>query len=314
MVVAADPGRLRRRSPRYGLVKVLVTGRDGQVAQSLNERRNGHPQLEFLFAARPETDLAIPGSIAKAIETARPEVVINAAAYTDVDRAEDEPELAWRVNADAAAEAALAASAIGARIIQLSTDYVFDGKKSDPYVETDPTNPQNVYGASKLAGEERVRSANSRHLILRTSWVVSPFGRNFVKTIIGAAASRDVLTVVDDQRGRPTSALDLAGALVGIVDRWHGGDDVGLGATYHVAGSGGASWFDLAVATMEECRRLGAPAAEIRPIGSSEWPTRASRPRNSVLDGSRFERTFGFALPNWRKSLPVLVKRILECK
>jgi dTDP-4-dehydrorhamnose reductase len=151
-------------------------------------------------------------------------------------------------------------------------------------------------------------------LILRTSWVVSPFGRNFVKTIIGAAASRDVLTVVDDQRGRPTSALDLAGALVGIVDRWHGGDDVGLGATYHVAGSGEASWFDLAAATMEECRRLGAPAAQIRPIGSSEWPTRASRPRNSVLDGSRFERTFGFALPNWRKSLPVLVKRILECK
>ena len=293
-------------------MKVLVTGRDGQVAQSLNERRNDHPQLELLFAARPDTDLSIPGSIAKAIETARPDVVINAAAYTDVDRAEAEPELAWRVNADAAAEAALAAAAVGARVIQLSTDYVFDGRKSDPYIETDPPNPQNVYGASKLGGEERVRSANSRHLILRTSWVVSPFGRNFLKTIIGAAASRDVLTVVDDQHGRPTSALDLAGALVAIVDRWHCGDDVGLGATYHLAGSGGASWFDLAAATMEECRRLGAPAAEVRPIGSSEWPTRASRPHNSILDCSRCERDFGFQLRPWREWLPAIVQRILR--
>ena len=293
-------------------MKVLVTGRDGQVAQSLNELKKDHPHLELLFAARPDTDLSISGSIAEAIETVRPEVVINAAAYTDVDRAEDEPELAWRVNAAAAGEAALAASAVGARIIQLSTDYVFDGKKSEPYVETDPTNPQNVYGASKLGGEERVRSANSRHLILRTSWVVSPFGRNFVKTIIGAAASRDVLAVVEDQRGRPTSALDLARALVGIVDRWHGGDDVGLGATYHVAGSDEASWFDLAAATMEECRRLGAPAAEIRPIGTSEWPTRASRPRNSVLDCSRCERDFGFQLRPWREWLSAIVQRILR--
>jgi dTDP-4-dehydrorhamnose reductase len=292
-------------------VKVLVTGREGQLAQSLNERRNDHPQLELLFAARPETDLSIPGSIAKAIEAARPDVVINAAAYTDVDRAEDEPELAWRINAEAAGEAALAAAAVDARIIQLSTDYVFDGSKSEPYVEADPVNPRNVYGASKLAGEERVRSTNSRHLILRTSWVVSPFGRNFVKTIIGAAASREVLTVVDDQHGRPTSALDLAGALVGIVGRWHAGDGVGLGSTYHVAGSGEASWFDLAVATMDECRRLGAPAAELRPIGSSEWPTRAARPHNSVLDCSRFERDFGFALPAWQSSLRGIVQRIV---
>jgi dTDP-4-dehydrorhamnose reductase len=292
-------------------VKVLVTGRDGQLAQSLNERRNDHPELQFLFVARPDTDLSIQGSIAKAIEAARPDVVINAAAYTDVDRAEDEPELAYRINAEAAGEAARAAAEIGVPIIQLSTDYVFDGNKSEPYVEADPVNPQNVYGASKLAGEQRVRSANSRHLILRTSWVVSPFGRNFVKTIIGAAASRDVLTVVDDQRGRPTSALDLAGALVGIIDRWHGGDDVGLGSTYHVAGSGEGSWFDLAAATMDECRRLGAPVAELRPTETSQWPTRAARPHNSVLDCSRFEQDFGFALPAWRLSLCTIVQRIV---
>lgn len=313
MVVAADPGRqLSRRAARYGLVKVLVTGRDGQVAQSLNERRNDHPHLELLFAARPDTDLSIPGSIAKAIETARPEVVINAAAYTDVDRAEDEPELAWRVNADAAAEAALAASAVGARIIQLSTDYVFDGKKDGAYVEDDPTNPPNVYGASKLAGEGRVRSANARHMILRTSWVISPFGHNFVKSIIAAARTRDALTVVDDQRGRPTSALDLAGALLRIVERWAGGDEMGLGSTYHLTGGGEASWFELATATMNQCRRLGAPAADVRPIASSDWPTRARRPRNSVQDDSRFERDFGFALPPWRESLPALVQRILR--
>ena len=293
-------------------MKVLVTGRDGQVAQSLSECGNGHPQLELLFAARPDADLSIPGSIAKAIAAARPDVVINAAAYTDVDRAEDEPELAYRINADGAGEAALAASAIGARIIQLSTDYVFDGKKSQPYVEADPTNPLNVYGVSKLAGEERVRSANARHLILRTSWVVSPFGRNFVKTMIGAARSRDVLTVVDDQRGRPTSALDLADALIGIVERWRGGDDVGLGSTYHVAGTSEASWFDLAGEIMNKSRRLGGPSAEIRPIRTSDWSARAQRPLNTVLDTSRFEEDFHTGLPFWRRSLPMIVCRIIQ--
>ena len=293
-------------------MKVLVTGRHGQLAQSLNERGSDHPQLELLFAARPDTDLSIPGSVAAAIAAARPDVVINAAAYTDVDRAEDEPEFAHRINADGAGEAARAAADIGAPIIQLSTDYVFDGKKTEPYVEADPTNPQNVYGASKLAGEERVRSANARHLILRTSWVVSPFGRNFVKTMIDAARSRDVLTVVDDQHGRPTSALDLADALFTIIHQWSVGGEGGLGRTYHIAGTGQASWFDLAGEIMNESRRLGGPSAEIRPIPSSDWSVRAQRPLNSVLDTSRFEQDFHTALPSWRRSLPAIVGRIIQ--
>jgi dTDP-4-dehydrorhamnose reductase len=295
-------------------VKVLVTGREGQLAQSLSERGNGHPQLELLLAARPDTDLSIPGSVAKAIETARPDLVINAAAYTDVDGAEDEPELAYRINAEAAGEAARAAADIGAPIIQMSTDYVFDGQLERPYREDDPVNPINVYGASKAAGEERVRSANARHLILRTSWVVSPFGRNFVKTMVEAARSRDLLTVVDDQHGCPTSALDIADAILEIVGGWADGGGYGQGRTFHLAAGGETSWFGLASAVMDECARLGAPSARIEPIGSAEWPTRASRPRNSILDNSRFEREFGFALPPWRESLPALVQRILDCQ
>jgi dTDP-4-dehydrorhamnose reductase len=291
-------------------VKVLVTGRDGQLARALGERAGGS-RHEIAFTARPDVDLATAGSVARAIETARPGVVVNAAAFTEVDRAEDEPELAMRVNGEAAGEAAAAAASVGAAIIQLSTDYVFDGTKPQPYVEDDPTNPLNVYGATKLAGEEAVRSANPRHLIVRTSWVISPFGHNFVKSIVAAAATRDVLTVVDDQHGRPTSALDLADALVRVLDRWDAGDEAGLGSTYHLAGGGEASWFELAQATMDECRRLGAPAARVSPIATAQWPTRAARPRNSVLDCSKFERDFGFTLPHWRDSLPAIVERVL---
>jgi len=292
-------------------VKVLITGREGQLAQSLNERGNDHPQLELVFAARPDTDLSIRGSVAKAIKKARPDVVINAAAYTDVDRAEDQPELAYRINALAAGEAARAAAEIGAPIIQLSTDYVFSGGLKRPYREDDPVSPISFYGASKAAGEERVRSANARHLILRTSWVVSPFGRNFVKTMIDAARSRDVLTVVDDQRGRPTSALDLADAILEIAEGWAGGGAQGQGQTFHLAASGETSWYGLACAVMDECARLGAPAAKIEPINSAQWPTRAVRPQNSVLDCSMVQSKWGMRLPDWRDSARKIVQRLV---
>lgn len=291
-------------------MKALVTGRHGQLARSLGERSANHPSIELEFAGRPEIDLAVEGSAAAAIARLRPNVVINAAAYTAVDQAEDEPELAMRINAQGAREVAEAADSIGAPIIQVSTDYVFDGTSERAYREDDETGPISVYGASKLRGEEAAREANPRHLIVRASWVVSPFGRNFVRTMVEAARSREVLNVVDDQRGRPTSALDLADALLAILDRWAAGDMVGQGRTYHVANAGEASWFELAREIMDECRRVGAPAAEVRPIASSEWPTKAERPRNSVLDCSRFEEEFRWEMPDWRPSVRAIVRRL----
>lgn len=289
-------------------MRVLVTGSHGQVALGLKERSAGR-NVSLIFAARPQTDLITPGSVAAAIREACPDVVINAAAYTNVDLAETERELAFRANADAAGEAAEAAAAVGAAMIQLSTDYVFDGSGDRPWREDDPVNPINVYGASKAAGEDRVRAANPRHLIVRTSWVVSPFSRNFVKTIMEAARSRDVLRVVDDQRGRPTSALDLADAVLTIAEA-SVEDGVALGRTYHVAGSGAASWFDLACEVMERCKSLGIAAVPVKPVSSGEWPTAAIRPRNSVLDCSRSEEDFGIRLPDWRSSVCAIVDRI----
>lgn len=239
------------------------------------------------------------------IAAVRPALVVNAAAYTAVDKAEEEPALAFRINGEGAGEAAAAARNVGAAIIQLSTDYVFDGEASEPYAEDAPTNPLSVYGRSKLAGEEAVRAANPDHLILRTAWVYSPFGRNFVRTMIAAAAKRDALDVVDDQVGCPTSALDLADAILSIAEQRSG-----FGDTFHLAGSGSASWFELASEIMASCRRLGLPAAEVRPIATADWPTKATRPAYAVLDCAKIERDLGLRLPDWRRSVAATVERL----
>ena len=285
-------------------------GRQGQLARSLVERAAGREDLELVAVGRPELELEVPGSVARAIAHASPNVVINAAAYTAVDQAEDEPDRAFRINANAAGEIADAAREAGAAVIQISTDYVFDGHSAEPYGEDAATNPLGVYGRSKLAGEEQVRAANSDHLIVRTAWVYSPFGRNFVKTMMAAARDRDVLTVVDDQIGNPTSALDLADRLLAIVDSWRDGRLIGVGETYHLAGAGSTSWCGFAQAIMEHCRALGLPAAEVRPIRTEDWPTKAVRPRTSTFDCRKFVRDFRFTMPQWRDSLPAVVERI----
>jgi dTDP-4-dehydrorhamnose reductase len=287
-------------------MRVLLTGRDGQVARSLLEKAESLPDMELIPAGRPEVDLADPGSVARVIRAVSPDLVINAAAYTAVDQVEDEPELAFRINAEAAGEAAAAARAVNAAILQLSTDYVFDGQARVPYKEDAATNPLSVYGASKLAGEEAVRAANPDHLILRTAWVYSPFGRNFVRTMVAAARDRDSLNVVDDQHGSPTSALDLADAILAIAANW----PLDSGRIYHIAGSGSASWFELASEVMANCHRLGLPAAEVRPIGTADWPTRAARPRNAVLDSDAINRDLGIRLPDWRQSVAGIVERL----
>ena len=286
-------------------MKILVTGREGQLARGLAENAAAHPELDLVFTSRAEADLSSSGSVAAAIAAVRPDLVVNAAAYTAVDKAEEEPALAFRINAEGAGEAAAAAREVGAAIIQVSTDYVFDGEADEPYDEGAPTNPLSVYGRSKLAGEEAVRAANPHHLILRTAWVYSPFGRNFVKTMVTAARGRDVLTVVGDQYGSPTSAPDLAQAILEIAWRRDA-----LGRTYHLAGGGKASWFDLASEVMVHCRRLGVPAAEVQPILTADWPTAAIRPRNSALDSSHFTHDFGFALADWRESIGATVERL----
>lgn len=281
---------------------ILVTGRHGQLAQSLAERGGEAVTL----AGRPELDLAIPGSALAAILAARPSLVINAAAFTAVDLAESEEAGAYRINADAAGEVAAAAAELGVPIIHLSTDYVFDGCATAPYAETAAPNPLGAYGRTKLAGEEAVRAGNPDHLILRTSWLVSPFGKNFVATMLDLGRQRDQLSVVADQHGNPTSALDLADAILLISRHWAKGDRTGLGDTYHLAGSGIASWYDLALAVQEEAG-TGTP---VSPIATADWPTPAARPAYSALDSGKFARHFGHAMPDWRTSLGSIVARL----
>ena len=279
-------------------MKILVTGRHGQLAQSLAKCGGERVQL----IGRPELDLAIPGSARTAIRGVVPDLIVNAAAFTAVDLAETEQAGAMRINAAAAGEIA----ALGIPLIHLSTDYVFDGAATTPYVETAPTAPINIYGRTKLAGEEAVRAASPDHLILRTSWLVSPFGRNFVRSMVELGQQRDTLSVVADQHGNPTSALDLAEAILAIAD-------TGLtpGQTYHLAGTGIASWFDLAVAVQDELTRLGRRSARIIPITTADWPTPARRPTYSALDSGKVARDFGVTMPDWRASLRPIVERLV---
>lgn len=287
-------------------MKILVTGRQGQLAQSLAELGGD----EILLVGRPDLDLATPGSARAAIVARAPDLVVNAAAFTAVDLAETEEAAAHRINADAAGEVAAAARELDVPVIHISTDYVFNGRATVPYIETAATNPVGVYGRTKLAGEREVRAANPDHLILRTSWLFSPFGKNFVRTMVELGLSRDTLSVVADQLGNPTSALDLADAILTVTRRWAAGDRSGLGRTYHLAGSGIATWFHLASAVQGELARLRLQSASITPISTADWPTAAARPAYSALDSSAFTRDFGTMMPDWRTSLGPIVARL----
>jgi dTDP-4-dehydrorhamnose reductase len=291
-------------------VKVLVTGRTGQIARALAEAAAGRPELELVAVGRPQLDLEAPASIARVMVETRPDVVINAAAYTAVDQAEDEPERALRINAQAPAEIAACCRESGARLIHISTDYVFNGESQDAYRPDAPTHPLGSYGRSKLQGELEIRAGTGEHLIVRTAWVYSPFGRNFVKTMIDLATNRDVVRVVADQHGNPSSAADIAEGLLRIVEAWRGGARTGLGQIYHLAGTGAASWAEFAEAIFAACARRGLPSARVEPISTKDWPTRARRPRNSRLDGSGFARDFGFRMPAWQESLERVVERL----
>ena len=280
-------------------MRLVVTGRDGQVATALAALAEAG--VDVVRLGRPEIDLERPETLAPALKAARPDVVVSAAAYTAVDQAENEPERARLVNAVSPGVLAEAAQALGAPILHLSTDYVFDGSKPKPYVETDATGPVTVYGATKLDGERAVAQAADDHLILRTAWVYAPQGRNFVRTMLRLAETRDELGVVADQRGCPSYAPDIAAALLSLARaRMRGEGQAGL---YHMAGGGEASWAEFAAAIFEGSARRGGSCARVRPILTADYPTPAARPKNSRLDGARLQAAFGVALPAWPDAL-----------
>jgi dTDP-4-dehydrorhamnose reductase len=289
---------------------LLVIGREGQLARSLAERAPHHG-INATFIGRPQIELADPKTIEAAIGGSSAPIVVNTAAYTAVDQAEGEPDPAWQVNAAAPGIMAAAASARGARLVHISTDYVFDGRSSAFYTEEDEVAPLGVYGRTKLGGEECVRAAGREHAIVRTAWVYSPFGRNFVRTMLTLAKDRPEIRVVADQIGTPTSALDLADGLLTMIKAWRADPGSATGGTYHLAGGGETSWAGLADHVFGVSRAAGGPVARVAAIPTSGYPTPAPRPANSRLSSDKFVRTFGYRAPAWRVSVDQVVRRLI---
>jgi dTDP-4-dehydrorhamnose reductase len=298
---------------------ILLTGKNGQVGEELLRVL---PRLGNLTAlGRQELDLSRPEDVRRIIREVRPNLIVNAAAYTAVDQAERDEAAARAINADAPAVMAEEAKRIGATLVHYSTDYVFDGSKKSPYGETDPTNPLNVYGQTKLEGEEAIRNSGVAHLIFRTSWVYATRGKNFLLTILRLATQREELRIVQDQTGAPTWSREIASATSRILAQQlqeNGGSSFqGRTGTYHMTASGETTWYDFARAILEESSGTPQTASwfaaatngralvtrRVVPITTEEFPTPASRPLYSVLSNSLLTKTFGVALPNWREQM-----------
>lgn len=294
-------------------MRILLLGGAGQVGQELAALAIPD-DVEIVAPSRSAFDLEDVEAIARVIAAERWSAVINAAAYTEVDRAESEATRAFAVNAVAPSRLAVETGRRGIPLVHISTDYVFDGRKGAPYVEQDRVGPLNVYGRSKLAGEQGVRAANPRHVILRTSWAYSPHRSNFVKTVLRLAAQRDRLAVVADQRGCPTAACDIAKTCLDVAMRCASEPEGVPYGVYHFAGAGDASWFELATAIVEMSAGRGAKAAQVVPIRTSEYPTAATRPLDSRLDCTAVVRAFGAGLRPWREALEETIDRLLANK
>jgi dTDP-4-dehydrorhamnose reductase len=292
--------------------RIFIAGEHGQVAQALGHAyklRGDH----VVMVGRSNISVTDESHLLSAVVAFNPDLVINAAAYTSVDKAEDDKEAAFAVNRDGAGFVAAAAKAAGVPVIHLSTDYVFDGRKQAPYRETDPTNPLNVYGESKLAGEIAIASSTSNYVILRTSWVCSPIGHNFVKTMLRLAHDRDEIAVVDDQWGCPTFASDLAAVIISIGDKLASVDDRSrFYGIYHASGAGETTWYRFAREIMAQSAAKSGPACRVRAIASSEYPTRAKRPAYSCLDCSKIKRVFGISPPSWQTSLQACLDLLIN--
>ena len=302
------------------MIRVLVTGSGGQVGAEVVRELAG--RAEVVALDRAALDLADPASIAAGVHAARPDVIVNCAAYTAVDRAETDREAAHAVNAVGPGVLAAAAKRCGALLVHFSTDYVYDGTKRSPYVETDAANPLSVYGATKLEGERAVAASGASHVILRTSWVYGARGKNFLFTMLRLGRERSELRVVDDQRGAPTSSRALARVVREILDR--GGDTDELtraevdevaaaSGIYHATAAGSTTWFGFAQAIFEEMqrqRRLDFAAPRLSAIPTAEYPTPARRPANSVMSTGRLRDTFGVTLADWRDGLCEVVSAL----
>ena len=282
-------------------MRILIAGREGQLARALLVRLAGH---EITALEPPGLDLTSRDSIAAAMAAAKPELVINAAAYTAVDRAEDDAALAHAVNATGAGCLAEAAAAAGAPFVHVSTDYVFAGDKGAPYVETDPVAPQGVYGATKADGERLVLAANPRAAVIRTAWVCSPDGANFVKTMLRLAGERDEIKVVADQHGAPTFAADLADAIARMIPRLMqaqpGDEAFGI---FHLSGAPHTTWHGFTAEILTQAGARGHRVPKLTPIATADYPTKAKRPADGRMDCTKIGRVHGIAAADWRVSL-----------
>ena len=286
-------------------MNILVTGANGQLGREM-QRLSAVSPNNYTFTDVAELDVTDAGAVRQAVAQTRAEVIVNCAAYTNVERAEEDEEAADRLNRGAAENLARAAEANGATLIHVSTDYVFDGTAHTPYREDTATSPLGAYGRTKLAGEEAVKASGCRYLILRTAWLYSEYGNNFLKTMLRLTSERETLRVVFDQVGTPTYAGDLALAIFSLIEtgRYAGNEGV-----YHFTDEGVCSWYDFAV---EIAAAAGHDSCRIIPCHTSEYPTKAQRPAYSVLDKTKFKETFQMDIPHWREALIYCMKRLTE--
>lgn len=294
-------------------MRIVATGGAGQLVLSLKEQLAG-PSDAFVAVGRPELDLSVGDdeTVYAALAVAEPDVIINAAAHTAVDKAESEPDLAFAINAHGAGAVARAAKRLGVPLVHISTDYVFAGDKDGAYVEADLSGPTGIYGASKLAGEEQVMASGADAAILRTAWVYSPFGANFVKTMLRVADQRKELGVVDDQRGCPTNALDLADASLAVARHLVTSQDPAHRGLFHATGGGEGTWADFAEAIFAESAKVGGPTARVNRITTADYPTPAKRPANSRLSSEKLQAAHGIVLPAWQTSMMAVVAQLAK--
>src|SRR6188474_2352002 len=290
--------------------KILVTGGNGQLGKELREFSSLHTGLDFVFLSKDDLPIHQFELVRNYFKTVKPAYCINCAAYTAVDKAESEKDLAFQINGEAVGVLAAVCREHNSKLIHISTDYVFNGEASYPYTENFPTDPINVYGASKLEGEIEVAQLNPGSIIIRTSWVYSSFGKNFVKTMVRLMNEKDEVKVINDQIGSPTYAADIAEVILKIIANSQAQNSSWKPGLYHFTNEGILSWYDFALAIKEI---TGSPC-NIRPIPTSEYPTPAKRPAYSVLDKTKIQKNFGIQLKDWKKSLAICIEKIIKHK
>lgn len=283
--------------------RVLITGANGQLGHEMRNVLNGDDRFEAIFTDVAELDICDAEAVNRAVADNRVDYIVNCAAYTQVDKAEDNVELCRKINATAVENLARAAAACGARMIHVSTDYVFNGRGYRPYTEDMTPDPQSVYGSTKLEGEQALMRLCPQSAIIRTAWLYSPYGNNFVKTMMRLGTERDELSVVADQIGTPTCAADLARAILAVLTA-----ETFVPGIYHFSDEGACSWYDFTVAI----HRLAGISCRVKPIRSDEYPSRAHRPFYSVLDKSKIKQTYGITIPHWYESLSHCIEILQE--